>query len=47
VQFVLRYAKGGEGFGFVVLVGDIIIGVGLGIFGRGHRALGPNRKSHF
>jgi len=25
-------------------VGDVISGVGLGLFGRGFRALGPNRK---
>jgi len=28
-------------------VGDVISGVGLGIFGQGHQALGPNHKSQF
>jgi len=28
-------------------VGDVVSGVCLGLFGRGHRALGPNRKSQF
>jgi len=29
-------------------VGDITSGEGLGFFGQGHRALGPNRNgSHF
>jgi len=25
-------------------VSDVISGVGLGLFGRGHQVLGPNRK---
>jgi len=28
-------------------VGDVIGGIGLDTFGRGHRALIPNRKSQF
>jgi len=28
-------------------VDDVISGVGLGLFSRGHRALGTNRKSQF
>jgi len=36
-----------ESFGFRVFVGDVIFGVGLGLFGRSHQALDPNRKSQF
>jgi len=36
-----------ESFGFCFFVGDVITGVGLRIFGRGHRALGANTKSQF
>jgi len=32
---------------FVFFVSDIIMGVGLRIFGRGHRALGANSMSQF
>ena len=28
-------------------MGDVIIGVGFCIFGRGHQVLGANRKSEF
>jgi len=30
-----------------VFVGDVILDVGLGILGIGHRTLGPNRKGQF
>ena len=32
---------------FAFFVDDVIIGVGLRIFGQGHRALGANPTSHF
>jgi len=34
-----------ESFGFVFFVGDVIITVGLHLFGEGHHALGANAKS--
>ena len=36
-----------ESFGFDIFGGDVIIRVGLRIFGRGHPALGANTKSQF
>jgi len=31
------------GFGFHFFVGDVVSGVGLGLFGRSYRAMGPKR----
>jgi len=36
-----------ESFGFWFFVNDVIIGVSLRIFGRGHRAIGAKPTSHF
>jgi len=32
---------------FSFFVGDVISGVGFGMFGWGYQAMGPNRKSQF
>jgi len=44
--FQFRFYKIGK-FGILFFVDDIIIGIGLHIFGRGHQALGANAKSQF
>jgi len=36
-----------KSFGFCFFVGDVIMGVGLCNFGRGHQALGVKTKSQF
>jgi len=36
-----------ESSGFCFFVGGVISDAGLGLFGRGHRALGHNAKSQF
>jgi len=34
-------------FGFKLFVGDLIIKVGLGVFGWCHRTMGPNARGNF
>jgi len=43
--FYFGFWKSCEALDFVFFVGDIISGVGLGIFGPGNQALGANAKN--
>jgi len=45
--FWFGYVKKLEIFRFQFFVGDVISGVGLGLFGRDYQALGTNTKSQF
>ena len=46
-SFLVLILKFLKGLDFSFFVGDIISGIGLGLFGRGHQALGPNCKNQF
>jgi len=43
----LGFLKKLGSFGSFYFVGDVVCGVGLGFFGRGHCAVDTNSKSHF
>jgi len=45
--FQFRFFKNWKALDFGFFVGNVIIGVDLCIFGRGHQGLGTNAKSQF
>jgi len=49
LQGVIKFAlkKNRKVLGFRLFVGDVISGVGLGLFGQGHQALDPKARGNF